>query len=297
MSKPVKVVLIVALCLFALLLAGCLSEFLDDSNLIFGGDPSADSTSSEDTIALVSFSIDGKKYVAEKGMRWYSWITSGYNTDGYLLFDMEHIVSKDGAKCIVSQSGDCVAINDFIESDGNYSVISVYSFQINGVPYLSDTNLWTWWLQSEHNTDGYKNVSGNITTADGTMCVVDESGVAVNYGDAIKEDGSYFIREVSAVSTIRFEFVGSNDTKTYTAEQDMTWEEFVNSSYNDELGFEIYNGYVIQCVVDEGSGECEVVWYSDLGGDLGDISEVVKSNEKIIAGATYFHGVINLPAA
>lgn len=70
----------------------------------------------ENTINLISFSMDGTQYSAVYGMTWDAWVNSTYNTGGYYI-SYNSVQSSFG---IVESSGVRVAPTDVINDGGTY---------------------------------------------------------------------------------------------------------------------------------------------------------------------------------
>ena len=72
-------------------------------------------------VALISFTIDATPYQAEKGMTWYEWANSDYNTSSF--------------SC-VSQTGNVVQGHTYVSTDGSQenrvigsdAIISEYNY-------------------------------------------------------------------------------------------------------------------------------------------------------------------------
>ena len=90
------------------------------------------------------------------------------------------------------------------------------------------------------------------------------------------------------------------DYNTYTAQDGMTWQEFINSSYNAELQLYVYNGYVVHPEVpsmyDPEEGKYSFVIYHDII-DGSATTVCVKSNDAIIGGFDYIIDYQELPAS
>ena len=55
----------------------------------------------------ISFTINGVKYYAEKGMNWWTWVDSEYNTDGYVIDETEGVLWY-GTECQVLYQGNTI---------------------------------------------------------------------------------------------------------------------------------------------------------------------------------------------
>ena len=69
---------------------------------------------------LISFTIDGQGYQAEKGMTWQEWVESDYNTGGFLS-DGGIIVTKNGYAVRDSLSNNVIP-TEVITNNEKYSI-------------------------------------------------------------------------------------------------------------------------------------------------------------------------------
>jgi hypothetical protein len=70
---------------------------------------------------LISFKIDTTRYLAEDGMRWYDWLESPYNTDGYAADLFGNVLGNTG-KYVREIDGTEVSFEELIKSDYNYTL-------------------------------------------------------------------------------------------------------------------------------------------------------------------------------
>ena len=72
---------------------------------------------------IISFSLDGDTYYAEDGMTWGDWVSSKYNTDGYVKYnynEINYITDSAHNSYVANPSSDVEPTSpgkDYVESD------------------------------------------------------------------------------------------------------------------------------------------------------------------------------------
>ena len=79
-----------------------------------------------DAIVLITFSIDGTTYQAEEGMTWEDWISSEYDTAGYIKSRSGNVIHAYTSDYLFLGSGS-VKTTELIVKDGNYSFTNPYA--------------------------------------------------------------------------------------------------------------------------------------------------------------------------
>ena len=84
--------------------------------------------SGEEESSLISFTIDGTSYYAEKDWNWDFWVSDPeYNTIGARFNDYGYIIDADYTHYVADNSGTWVYVTDAIVADANYRWVSVGS--------------------------------------------------------------------------------------------------------------------------------------------------------------------------
>lgn len=73
---------------------------------------------------LISFTIDNTSYTAIEGMTWGEWCESEYNTNGFYIIG-DYIYYYDGLHRVSRGGAESVAVNEYIESGYNYTLLHV----------------------------------------------------------------------------------------------------------------------------------------------------------------------------
>jgi len=153
------------------------------------------------------------------------------------------------------------------------STTQTITFTVNGKTYTADNGMtWQEWAGSSYDTigcfpyevssnDGYYN-AGDIAVATpgaddscyGAIYFYDDgSDIYQTMSNGIAYEGEYYIddtyfpaRSDPTPSTINFTVVDSPAGEENTAEEGMTWREWINSDYENGYMYRIENGYVLE---------------------------------------------------
>ena len=145
------------------------------------------------------------------------------------------------------------------------------------------------------------NNDSSDTTVDEDSGVIDSQSpsgkdTTVNNDSSDTTVGDDSEESTPMVSEINFRI----DYNTYTAQDGMTWQEFINSSYNAELQLYVYNGYVVHPDVPFGfepeEGKYSFVCYDDII-DGSAVMVCVKLNDAIIGGFDYKVDYLEFPVS
>lgn len=108
------------------------------------------------TKSTITFKINGRTYSATDGMTWSEWVSSGYNTDNFVIK-----TTIDDTRCVADSKGYIVTDYQEIE-DANFEIRPNFNYRLNTVfyaPYdedyvlcLADINQnWNSWVNSPYN--------------------------------------------------------------------------------------------------------------------------------------------------
>lgn len=189
-------------------------------------------------LPMVSFTIDGADHQGEEDMTWAEWCASEYNTIGCVNAGAEELIyNSDNTKQLMLNDT-AVYGKDVLAAGAAYVFITIPVEE----PSTEEPN--------EHGTTVTVNQYSEEDNDYGTTVIIGEEDEAVNL--------------------ISF----SVDSKTYQAEDGMTWEEWVDSEYNTD-GYYLGGGIVLQ------PGGVNVL---DSDGDQQISTDTIKANE------VYKHG-------
>ncbi len=73
---------------------------------------------------LISFTINGNPYQAEKGMTWENWVYSKYNTDGFDT-NVNAVVDASFTYVVIGGATQSVRVNDEIVPDFAYTLVKM----------------------------------------------------------------------------------------------------------------------------------------------------------------------------
>lgn len=126
--------------------------------------------------------------------------------------------------------------------EGN--VVIIGHFTIDDVDHTAEpTMTWTHWVNSEHNTAGLELITYNGETVVGNTDKVlqDEEGNVIKATDSLNQNVYNLVTREVVLKT--FNLLDKEDESiviTATYEEGMTWEQFVNSSYNTDNKFILF---------------------------------------------------------
>lgn len=181
----------------------------------------------------ITFTIDGIPYYAGKNMSFDEWVTTEYNTGGFVRVDGRII---KGAQIL-----DVDDITEHILNGGVYvTTYAEVSFNIAGVSYAAKSGMtWSEWLASAYNTDSFTVYDNMVISSDGER-VITMSGNLVYCDEKIEANG-YFGLLPTTAETISFTIDGT----PYQAGLNMSFDEWVTTEYNT-AGFESVNGQIVK---------------------------------------------------
>lgn len=188
-----------------------------------------------------TFTINGDIYTSTGATTWETWVNTVYNTGEWFIKDMRVVrVSGDGYEVIQGAFTD-----DYIQPIQYLTryEIDTFTFYINGRSYSSPYNFtWSQWVNSVYNDDtnrwyiednqirrsilfGYEYISSSPVSE--TVTPTD-----------IISSVDYVVTEVLS------EFGFTIDSAPYNASPNMTWREWVNSDYNYNSLYKIWNNKI-----------------------------------------------------
>lgn len=185
---------------------------------------------------LISFTIDGVEYQAEEGMTWGEWCANEeYNTDGYKLNDSNRVVSSSGT--LVELGGNAVLASSSPSAGVTYMTSGVTTLTITNSDDNSESI--TFFVPVDITFQNLVQSEYDITNGALTIDASDNRVCYNGYG-LYTQSGSYFANTYnthtangtfyySSVNLISFTI----DGESYTAEEGMTWTEWLaNNDYN-----------------------------------------------------------------
>ena len=219
------------------------SDLLPDGPGNDTGDVPEDPDDTNNTNAF-TFSIDGVKYYADEGSDWIDWCDSDYNTLGLDVQDKADVSSYehnfveyyDGTDYYLlwsSKSGLFVRCGDDIISGGSYTFKSesdLSTFYIDDQSYFYEKGMdWNDWIYSYYNVDGFRIDDLYVVEAHGACLMLDDQ--ILTYDEYI---GSceYTFGYISFMI----------EDESFFALENMTWEEWIDSSFNTAGIFVTDNG-------------------------------------------------------
>lgn len=209
---------------------------------------------------VYDFTIDGVTYECEANQTWSAWCSSSYNTLG-LFVDEGYIYYENGDSIKTLYSGDSPVNNyDLVDKDKTYYLkentpaVTVIQFYIgnNSCTAASDMT-WDSWVNSEYNTLSLIVDGTSLYTSD-KSAILANNGIPVISTNKIIEGNTYTLSPYSVNPTFIF------NGQTYEYEEGMTWDDYINSSYNvygfqkaGMLGISTSSGAVVYGVYPNGS--------------------------------------------
>lgn len=220
---------------------------------------------------VYDFTIDGVTYECEKNQTWDAWCRSSYNTLG-LHSEDGYIYYENGDTLKILYSGDSAVNNyDYVDKDKTYYLkestpaVTIIQFYIGNNSCNAESGMtWEAWANSEYNTLSLIVDGTALYTAD-KSAILANNGIPVIATNTIIAGNNYSLSAYSVNPLFTF------NGQQYEYEDGMTWETYINSSYNI-LGFK-KNG-MLGVATSNGS----VIYGSNSLDDLEGTGVVIYSN-------------------
>ena len=201
-----------------------------DGNAVYGRDFISEGGvySIAKEIVINSFTINGATYKAIEGMTWWIWAqNSEYNTDNFRCASVDSkIFEAESNNYVVDRYGKIMLGDEIITAGGVYTIKeATFSFTVGTTTFTADADMtWIEWVGGNYAPDSYSCLGNDSKVKPtGDTYIVDSNGNTVYGRDLITVGGTYAIKEIS--------FSFRVDGKTYIAETEMTWFEWVKSNY------------------------------------------------------------------
>lgn len=258
------------------------------------------------------FSIDGDSQMLYKGKTIYYNGVAVLSTDNTVeLCKYVTLQTLAGTKWVLNSNIDLYESLEchvnFLSNDSQHSAFTVYDIGMEddkGI-YYDDTKVYSPWTNEAYRTieitDGTDTTNSNLISwleanaaqqiepepSDNKITVGSLPIASISFGNqkVVKMSlGNIDIYNANTVTTtpiIFFISSGIGESTSYSAEADMTWAEYVNSSYNTD-NFQVFNNFIIN----SGNVGVRLSTQSSLPGG-GSESLPVSVNDEIIDQATY----------